>query len=308
MLCGTPNHGVFALDSRLGSEYNGKGPFLSGLNAGDREVPADVPVLTLRSEGFDKYAQPDGKLLGFAGVPTNVDSDGPALRGATNLGLDHIDHRETGFGPRAFVEMYKFIVGAAPSRIAIASETEATLNGKVTDLIAGTPTNRPIAGADLEIYLVDAETGERKGAALLKRRTGADGVWGPVTLAANVPVEFVIAAPNAPITHIYRSGFPRSFANLNLRPTEFYKEDAQAEAVVRMNRPRGYYGLPRDIVLLDGREPSDVTPGVPTDWRTTMRQPAYENRAVVAEFNQERIVVRTWPSKDNHITIAELTY
>ena len=32
-----------------------------------------------------------------------------------------------------------------------------------------------------------------------------------------------------------------------------------------MSRPRGYFGLPRDVVLLDGKEPTDVKPGVPTD-------------------------------------------
>ena len=32
-----------------------------------------------------------------------------------------------------------------------------------------------------------------------------------------------------------------------------------------MSRPRGYFGLPRDVVLIDGKEPADVKPGVPTD-------------------------------------------
>ena len=41
-----------------------------------------------------------------------------------------------------------------------------------------------------------------------------------------------------------------------------------------MSRPRGYFGLPRDVVLLDGKEPTDVKPGVPTDSATTLRLPA----------------------------------
>jgi hypothetical protein len=36
--------------------------------------------------------------------------------------------------------------------------------------------------------------------------------------------------------------------------------------------------------------------------------PSVENRPVVAEFNLERIVVRPWPARENHIAIAELTY
>ena len=62
-LGGTPNHGVWATDFLLGSEYNGRGPFLQKLDAGDSEVTPGVPFLTLRSDGFDLYAQPDGAIV-----------------------------------------------------------------------------------------------------------------------------------------------------------------------------------------------------------------------------------------------------
>jgi hypothetical protein len=62
-------------------------------------------------------------------------------------------------------------------------------------------------------------------------------------------------------------------------------------------------------VLLDGKQPTDVKPGVPTDSVTTVRLSAAEvGRPVVALFNQERIVARTWPAGENRIAIAELTY
>jgi hypothetical protein len=76
-----------------------------------------------------------------------------------------------------------------------------------------------------------------------------------------------------------------------------------------MSRPQGYFGLPRDIVLIDGNEPTDVKPGVPTDSVTTLRLPVAEiGRPVVAMFNQERIVARAWPAAENRIAVAELTY
>ena len=76
-----------------------------------------------------------------------------------------------------------------------------------------------------------------------------------------------------------------------------------------LSRPRGYFGLPRDAVLLDGKEPTDIKPGVPTDAVTTLRLPAAEAaRPVVALFNQERIVARAWPAAENRIAVAELTY
>src|SRR5260364_208757 len=207
VLCGTPNHGVFDWEDSPNSEFNGRGPFLRGLNAGDSEVTAGTAFMTLRSDGLDKYAQADGRLLGKPGVPTGITADGPALKGATNLVIGTLDHREVAFHPRAFREIYKFIAGREPALIAIQPEREVRISGLVTGTPGGAPTNRPVAGA-----------------------------------------------------------------------------------IVIMARPRGYFGLPRDIVLLDGKEPADIQKGVPTDAATTLRLPAGEvGRSVTGLFNEERI-------------------
>jgi pimeloyl-ACP methyl ester carboxylesterase len=308
VLGGTPNHGVWATDYLLGSEYNGRGPFLTKLDAGDTEVTPGVPFLTLRSDGFDLYAQPDGATVFHKpGMALNVTADGPALKGATNVLLGQVDHRDTALNLVAFAEIYRFITGREPSRIAIAPEPEVVLNGRVTGVVAGTPTNRPVEGAKVDIYRVSADTGERQGAAALSRTTGADGVWGPATFEPTTALEFVVAAPGAPITHIYRSPLPRSFAQLDLRPGALAKQDSDAGAIVRMDRPRGYFGLPRDVVLLDGKEPDDIPHGVPAAWHTTVRLPALEVRPIVGEFNEQRLVGRPWPAKEGHMTILELT-
>jgi pimeloyl-ACP methyl ester carboxylesterase len=309
ILCSTPNHGVFAIDALLGSEFNGRGAFLTKLNAGGSEVTAGVPFLTLRSDGFDLYAQPDGRFIGHPGTPTNVTAEGPALKGATNLVIGEVDHRETACSPRAFAEIYKFVVGRAPERIAIAPETEVTLDGMVTGVADGTPTNRPVDGAMVEVYRISADTGERQGGPAHTKKTGADGVWGPAKFDSASPLEFVVAAPGAPITHIYRSPIPRSFAMLNLRPSAAAaNEDSSAAAIVRMDRPRGYFGLPRDVILFDGKEPADIPPGVPGVWHSKLKLDDAASRPIIAQFNEERIVARPWPLKDNHMTIVELTY
>jgi hypothetical protein len=76
-----------------------------------------------------------------------------------------------------------------------------------------------------------------------------------------------------------------------------------------MSRTRGYFGLPRDVVLLDGKQPADVKAGVPTDSASTVRLSAAEaGRPVAALFNQERIVARAWPASENRIAVADLTY
>jgi hypothetical protein len=310
VLCGVPNHGVYDWDDGLGGEFNGRGPFLRGLNEGESEVTPGTAFLTLRSDGIDKYAQADGRFVGKPGTPTGITPEGPALKGATNLVLGAIDHRETAFSPRAFREIYKFIAGREPSRIEIVPEAEVKLSGLVTGTPGGVQTNRPVSGATVDVFRVSAETGERVGGPIHSSQTGADGRWGPAQVDPSWYLEIVLTSPGSVTTHFYRSPFPRSSDIVHLRAARpLGPADAEAGAVVLMSRPRGYFGLPRDVVLIDGKEPSDVKPGVPTDSVTTLRLSAAEaGRPVVALFNQERIVARAWPASENRIAVAELTY
>lgn len=312
VLCGTPNHGIHTWEETPGLEFNGSGPFLRGLNGSSDgpEVTEGTAFLTLRSDGMDKYAQPDGRFIGKPGVATGVTAEGPELRGATNLVLGTVDHRETAFHPRAFREIYKFIAGREPERIAIVPEAQVRLSGLVTGTPGGVPTNRPVADASVEVFRVAPDSGERIGAAVYSTRTAADGRWGPAQVEPNWPLEIVLTQAGAPVTHYYRSPFPRSSDVVHLRAARpLGAADAGAGAVIILSRARGYFGLPRDVVLFDGREPADVKPGVPTDTSATLRLPVGDvGRAVPALFNEERIVARAWPAAENRITVAELTY
>jgi len=310
VLCGVPNHGVYDWDTGLGGEFNGRGPFLRGLNEGESEVTPGTAFLTLRSENMDKYAQPDGRFVGKPGTPTGISFEGPALKGATNLVLGAVDHRETAFSPRAFREIYKFIAGREPDRIAITSEADVKLSGLVTGTPGGVQTNRPVAGASVEVYRVSPESGERIGGAIHASQSAEDGRWGPAKVDPSWHLEIVLTSAGSTTTHFYRSPFPRSSDIVHLRAARpLGPADAGAGAIVMMSRPRGYFGLPRDIVLLDGKEPTDVKPGVPTDSISTVRLSAAEaGRPVAALFNLERIVARGWPASENRMAIAELTY
>jgi len=140
--------------------------------------------------------------------------------------------------------------------------------------------------------------------------TAEGGRWGPLQVDPSWYLEFVLGVEGAPTTHIYRSPFPRSSDLVHLRAARpLGPADKDAGAVVIMSRPRGYFGLPRDVVLLDGKEPADVKSGVPTDSTATLRLSAGEvGRNIVAQFGEERIVARAWPASENGIAIAELTY
>ena len=75
----------------------------------------------------------------------------------------------------------------------IAQEPLPVLNGKVTGIADGSYTNLAVAGAEVEIYEVDAKTGERKSAVAMHRKTtGEDGVWGPFVGRSDAYYEFVL--------------------------------------------------------------------------------------------------------------------
>jgi len=319
VLGGTPNHGVWAIPGfREGNEFSGTGPFLQGLNApknaaGD-EVSGPVQWLTIRSDHNDKFAQPDGVWIGLKGTATHVTAAGPELKGATNVVIPRIDHRETSYSPTAFEATYRFITGKAPASTGIAAENIVVLNGKVTGLgvdpadakTGHFSNNLPLAGAQLEVYATDPATGARVGGALLRKTVGADGIWGPLATQPGVPHEFVVSAPGYATTHIYRSGFPRSSSLVHLRAERMANADQGAESIVTLARPRGYLDPARDKMLLDGTQP----PGVPAGAGVASAKvkPSGGVRSIAGEFNGERVTGQTWPATQGHVVVLELSY
>jgi pimeloyl-ACP methyl ester carboxylesterase len=314
ILGGTPNHGVWAISDYLpGNEFNGKGPFLTALNAPQGpdglETTPGVAFMTLRSDTNDKYAQPDGRWVGQPKMQTNVAFDGPELKGAENVVMPGLDHRETSYHRLAFVNTYRFITGKFPERSDVAPETSVVLDGRITGFRGADPTNLPLAGASLEIYETAPQTGERVGAAVHAKTVGTDGQWGPFTAKPDATYEFVIRADGFAVTHIYRSPFPRSSSLIHLKPARIVDADKDAASVVSMTRPRGYFGVGRDSMSLDGvSPPPGLPPGVPGLAASKLKLKETTVRSVTAVFNGERIVVRSWPLGENHLVFAEFHY
>ncbi len=320
VLGGTPNHGVWAIRGRNeGSEFSGLGPFLMALNApknaaGD-EVTGPVKWLTIRSDSNDKFAQPDGLWIGSKGVPTNVTFAGPELKGAMNVVIARIDHRETSFSPAAFEATWRFITGRAPTTTTIEPEGRITLAGRLTGLglapddpASGSFTNNlPLAGAQLQVFATDPASGARVAGAAYVQTIASDGGWGPFEAKVATPYEFVITAAGYATTHIYRSPFPRSSAIVNLRPERLADADQGGAAVVTMTRPRGYFDPARDAMSFDGQSPPPgALPGAGVS--ASKIKPMAIGKPVVAEFNGERVTGQTWPVADNHMSVLELTY
>lgn len=317
ILGGTPNHGVWADPNfRPNNEFNGAGPFLTRLNApkgpnGD-EVTPGVAWMTIRSDNNDKFAQPEGTWIGAKGRPTNVTAEGPALKGATNVVLPGRDHREVSYHAEAFAQAFRFVTGRAPTAggpLYVVPQERIALSGLVTGIGPAGPSNRPLAGATLAVFAVDAATGQRLGAPLLAQSIGADGRWGPLATDSRTALEFVLDAPGFAISHTYRAPFARSSDPVHLRP-ERMANDAEraAGAAVVFSRPRAYFGVPRDQVRIDGQPASGIPEGVAGVATSRVARPA--GVTVVGSFRSgivaEQVAGRTWPAAERHVTVLEL--
>ena len=302
ILSGTPNHGVYISSTvRVANEYNGAGPWLLSLNAPQgesaSEVTAGVPVLTLRSDRYDKFAQPTGAALGMPDLKTNIDADGPALKGAKNLVLPGVDHRETAYSSAAFKAMYDYLTGDQPTADVIA-EREPYISGHIYALDQRMATNTPLVGAKLVIYRIDPDSAERLGHPVWVEGTGFNGTFGPVKLESRARYEFVLTHQGYATTHIYLSPLLRStgWLDLSLQP-----EDAKPvpDSLITLTRISGYFNTQRDHIVIDGSTPAAIVTPIPTVSSTTVTIPASQGmRAVASHFNSETIVVRSYPNQD----------
>ncbi len=321
ILGGTPNHGVWSIAGfREANEFAGTGPFLKALNApknaaGD-EVTGPVKWMTIRSDSNDKFAQPDGLWIGMAGKPTGVTFAGPELKGAMNIVIPRIDHRETSFSPAAFDAAYRFITGQPPKAAGITPQPRPVLNGKISGLGVDSKdpksgnfaNNLPLMGAMIEVFATDAATGERRGPAVHRKTVGSDGLWGPFTAEAGMPYEFVISAPGYATAHVYRSPFARSSDLIHFRAERLADADKDAKAVAVFTRPRGYFDPARDNMQFAGQASlPGVTPGAGVA-SSRLRMADSSSRPVVGEFNGERLTGRIWPAGAGHLTVLELAY
>jgi pimeloyl-ACP methyl ester carboxylesterase len=244
VLAGTPNHGVFLMDTNTGNEFNGKGAFLQQLNEGGETVPG-VRYMTLRSDAFDKYAQPTG-----AGY------ESPMLKGAENIVLPGLDHREVAFRPEAFAAMFRFLTGAEPKTLRVVPEPRPEISGLVTGFAAGAATNLPEPGVRLRVFALDAATGARVGAELLSLTTGAAGRWGPLAVSPETNYEFELEKDGTFIRY-FRSPFLRSSSVVNLR----WRPAAAGGTLAA--RPQGYFSRERDPLRWNGGPVEEVPAGLP---------------------------------------------
>jgi hypothetical protein len=297
--CGTPNHGVVALDANLDGEFNGKGHYLQSLNHayGDgSEVPPGVKVMTLRSDKLDKYAQPNGIAFGTPQTTTGVTYAGPALAGATNIVIPNLDHRELAFYPSAFAEMYKFITGVAPTITQVAPVSSPTLSGLITGFENGAFTNLPLAGVHLRIYPVTSTESTMPAYEIV---TKSDGKWGPFRASSTQEYDFDLEFQGRHV-RFYKAPIPRSTSLLNLRflpvPTQPKAADPAHGSQILIARPQGYFSRERDPVLIDNKIATDEPAGLPLNDAFLANLPMPPTQITTVALRKEIIAAR--PSTD----------
>ncbi len=162
----------------------------------DLEFPGSVPVLVLSSD--------EDTVVG----PCSIE-------GAENQDVDGADHLQMVTLPEVFVAMFRFFNdGQRPVTADILPQGSVTLAGKA--LAFGT--NQPAVGAVVEIYPLNAATGERLEANPAARFTvGEDGVWGPFPADPSTFYEFMISETGPRPFHYYRQPFSHSDALVYLR-------------------------------------------------------------------------------------------
>jgi hypothetical protein len=201
--------------------------------------------------------------------------------------------------------MYKAVTGHEPATLDPTPIEHPVLDGKVSGFENGEFTNLPIAGATVELYEVDPQTGLRLGDAAYHHVTEADGRWGPFTASSSAYYEFVVAARGYPTMRIYRTPFPRSLRYLQLRLGPVAPAYAKAGSLVILSRPRGYIAEGRDHYSIDGAVPDGIAGGVPAIDAITRTYDAGPPRSVPVVLNGERMTVRTAPLVEGQIVVAE---
>ena len=116
--------------------------------------------------------------------------------------------------------------------------------------------------------------------------------------------------PGTPILHLFAGPFPRGTDVFHIRPPAALTEaERGAPAAVRLTRPRGYIGMPRDVALIDGQRPGRIPEGVPMVASASITLPAARlGSGVVGVFNTETVVGRVVPVSENRVTLLEMLH
>ncbi len=196
------------------------------------------------------------------GVPTlalwaGADPPVGEIVGALNVTLDGQEHIESATSPEAFFEMYHFFRGEAPATTDVVPEPPGLV--RVSGQVNFFPSNEGIAGAILEIWEVDRDTGIRTHQEPeATEAIDASGDWGPIGVKGGKHYEFAVLREGEADVRFFYEPFLRSdyLIRLNiatgLAPFIDASEAHTALTVIRFKEFCGDLGPASDVLSVDG--------------------------------------------------------
>jgi pimeloyl-ACP methyl ester carboxylesterase len=251
---------------------------LLGHSLGTRLMQTYLRSSPERAARVAHYVNLDGRPSSDqpGGVPTlavwGQGNDDEEVGGAENVHFPNQTHTQVVTSPQTFRELYRFFNDEAPETTKLEREREVELSGRAVIF----PENSGVDGGELEIYEVDADTGERlEDEPEATFPLAGDGSWGPFEGRGDRRYEFAIVRPDASTHHLYYEPFVRSDAwirlltspveggiNLLLNPSD----QNTGMVVIRYREWWGDQPGRNDVVEIDGE--NIITPEIaPLDKR-----------------------------------------
>ncbi len=138
--------------------------------------------------------------------------------GSNNAYFPDETHVQVATSEASFAAQFEFFTGVEPERVRILpARGDVNISGRAVYF----PANSGAAGTELQIWEVDADTGERLGdSSLANFNIGSDGRWGPVRLDPEAHYEFLLLRPDRADHHFYRQPLIRDshLVRLNTSP------------------------------------------------------------------------------------------
>jgi pimeloyl-ACP methyl ester carboxylesterase len=180
-------------------------------------------------------------------------------------------HVEVATSKESFAMQYKFLVGEDPAVVDIVRQDKpVVISGRAVNF----PANTGRAGASLEIFEINAETGARLSQTPLKTfDIGDDGNWGPVEVIPEKRYEMALSAADTGTQHFYLQPYLRSSHFVRLlsggadSPTRLNTNRGPDHAAIIAIRMREWYGdpnaamSPRPADKMDELEIGTQSPG-----------------------------------------------
>jgi hypothetical protein len=199
--------------------------------------PGDVPTLAIWGEG-DQTRE---------------------IGGAKNIYYPGKAHTEVTTSAAAYGKVYRFLRGRKARTTGVTPQKPRNVTVAGRGLLF--PSNVGNAGALVEVFEVDPETGQRvTGEPLHSLTLPEDGSFGPLPVNGRKHYEFAVERPGVQTLHTYFEPFERSdhFVRLldapALRPFATYSPQSTNVVVLRMREFWGGQPNPRanDVLKLDG--------------------------------------------------------